>query len=135
MQTDANRMRSLLQEILDAGNYAVVPLDMKDWYCGTAACLCGDVGIYRAASDPEKYITDEAVRFSDELDIVSDYVFRNVHVAESIYGSNAGPRRHCALESGIFSPEELLHPHLTTDHYSRELAHDYVRLVMSKLPT
>lgn len=126
-------MKELLQEILDAGQEATLPLDMSDWYCGTAACLCGDVGISRSVSDSIDAIIDAASGFSDELDVASELVFGSESMAASIYSIHSGHRHHCALESGVFSLEELNHPHLTTDHNSREIAHDYVRLVMEKI--
>ena len=130
-------MRELLQEIIDAGQGAEIPLNMMTWHCGSACCLCGDVAAARypdCDDDDDDWITEANV-FAHELDDASNLAFGSPWVALSVYASG---RRKYRLEyaerSGLFTPAELHHPHLTTDHHDRAIAHDWIRIVMSKLP-
>lgn len=121
-------MIELLQEILDAGKNTKIPLDMGEWHCGTACCLCGDVAEARNVNN----ITYKALEFSNELDAASIHVFGDDLVAGAIYRSTRKSRLLAAKYSHVFTEEELDHPHLTTDHNDRAIAHDFVRLVMRK---
>ncbi len=125
-------MKELLQEVLDAGDKAKLPLDMNEWYCGTSCCLCGDVALSRWPEGVET-TKDAAASFSIELDQASLSTFGIYAVAESIYLSGAHDRLESAEMSGIFTSEDLKHPHLTTNHSDRAIAHDYVRLIMRKI--
>jgi hypothetical protein len=140
-------MKELLQEMIDAGKEPLLPLEMKDWVtmesntgadevCGTSCCLCGDVGILQA-SRSGSYTMEEAAElafsFSLDLDDYSEEMFETIGVAESIYSSDSEQRLDAAEVSDIFTEEELQHPHLTTNHHDREIAHDYIRLVMRKV--
>jgi hypothetical protein len=128
-------VRELLQEIIDAGQGAEIPLDMGIFHCGTACCLCGDVAVARYPDcDDDADWRIEANLFSDELDDASRDACGGYDIADSICRSVASYRRESARLSCIFTEEELKHPHLTTDHHDRAIAHDWIRVVMSKLP-
>lgn len=124
------KLRSLLQEMIDAGDKAILPLDMLSWHCGTSCCLCGDVAVARGKN--ENY--DAAARvFSDELDDSSFEVFGYSYIASSIYTGAIQNRFLTATHSELLTKGELNHPHLNTDHSDRAIAHDYIRLIMRKV--
>ena len=119
----------LLQEMLDAGEEAILPLHMSIWHCGTACCLCGDVAIARNYhEDDDGGLSVGAEAFSDELD---DELGRGL--AESIYGSNDSMRLESVRELEFLNSEELEHEHLTINHHDRTIAHDYIKLIMKKI--
>lgn len=119
----------LLQEMLDAGEKAILPLNMLSWHCGTACCLCGDVAIARNYhEDDDDELSVNALAFSDELD---DEL--GCGLAESIYGSDSSMRLESVIELEFLTSEELEHKHLTTNHYDRTIAHDYIKLIMKKI--
>jgi hypothetical protein len=127
-------MRELLQEIIDAGQGAELPLDMSVFHCGTACCLCGDVAAARYPNANAGEWEDLASWFASDLCAASRELFGKGGVAGSVYKFSGSIRRFCAKESGLFTRTELKHPHLTTDHHDRAIAHDWIRVVMSKLP-
>ena len=128
-------MRELLQEIIDAGQGAELPLDMGVFHCGTACCLCGDVAIRRlgAGCHHDEY-SREALSFSRRLMDASRAALGTCAAASAIFERDAPLRIEKAKSSGLFTEAELKHPHLTTDHHDRAIAHDWIRVVMSKLP-
>jgi hypothetical protein len=127
-------VRELLQEIIDAGQGAEIPLNMTVWHCGSACCLCGDVALARDPNANPGEWDDLAHFFAIELNAASLELFGDEGAAGSVYRPNGATRRFCALYSGLFTRTELEHPHLTTDHHDRAIAHDWIRVVMSKLP-
>jgi hypothetical protein len=128
-------MRALLQEIIDAGQGAELPLDMTTWHCGSACCLCGDVAIRRLGEGchHEDYSL-KASRFSRRLQDASRDALGTCDAASAIFEIDAPLRIEKAKSSGLFTDAELQHPHLTTNHHDRAIAHDWIRVVMSKLP-
>jgi hypothetical protein len=127
-------MRALLQEIIDAGQGAELPLDMTTWHCGSACCLCGDVALARNPKANAGEWEAMASSFASDLYAASRKLFGKGGVAGSVYKPIGSIRRFCAKESGLFTRTELKHPHLTTNHHDRAIAHDWIRIVMSKLP-
>jgi hypothetical protein len=127
-------VRELLQEIIDAGQGAEIPLNMKAWHCGSACCLCGDVAVARNPNVNAGAWEAMASSFASDLYAASRKLFGEGDAAGSVYRPSSSIRRLCAKESGLFTRTELKHPHLTTDHHDRAIAHDWVRIVMSKLP-
>lgn len=124
---------NLLEEIIKAGENATIPLDMDAWHCGTSCCACGDVAVFR---DPDAGVYELvllAERFSDDLDKECVAVFGDWWLAWSVYLESAYHRREGARNSHELTTEELEHPHLTTDHNDREILHDYVRLIITKV--
>jgi len=131
---------ALLEEIITAGEAAVIPLDMRQWIleenkCRTACCMCGDVAIARTPNDDTAYLVADS--FAAELDDAIAEVFgvSEEFSAECIYGFEAKARLASAEESDIFQTQELTHSHLTTDHNDRAIAHDFVRLMINKVNT
>jgi len=136
-------MIKLLEEIIQSGKDARLPLDMGIWvdnddnFCATSCCMCGDVAISRMSKKSQEIDVDlaseKATDFSDELDEACWDVFGNSLLARSIYAGSSGAREERAYDSGLLTEEELKHPHLNYDHHSREIAYDYVRLVIKKV--
>lgn len=124
-------LKSLLQEIIDAGQNRTIELDMAGWHCGTACCACGDVA---EAREPKHHnLPNAASYFSDQLDNACRDVFRDRSLSNSIWVSDAFDRWDYGEETNLLTNNELEHEHLTTDHHDREILHDYVRLVISKV--
>lgn len=128
---------ALLEEIITAGEAAAIPLDMRQWIreenkCLTACCMCGDVAIARG---PELNLYLAADSFASDLDdaLAEAFGVSEEFVAECIYGFASSARLASAEESDIFQTPELDHPHLTTDHNDRSIAHDFVRLMINKV--
>jgi len=126
-------VRELLQEIIDSGQGATLPLNMGQWHCGTSCCLCGDVAVARNPDCDDADWIIAAKLFAHELDDASRDAFRGYEIAESIYRPVASYRHESARLSCIFTDAELQHTHLNTDHSNRAIAHDWIRIVMSKL--
>jgi len=137
------KMIKLLEEIIQSGKDAKLPLDMGTWvdnddnFCATSCCMCGDVAIARMSKKSQELdidiASDMAVDFSDELDEACRGIFWKSSLARSIYAGSSGAREERAYDSGLLTEEELKHPHLNYDHHSREIAYDYVRLVIKKV--
>lgn len=136
-------MIKLLEEIIQSGKDAKLPLDMGTWvdnddnFCATSCCMCGDVAISRMSKKSQfldvDLASDMAVDFSDELDEACRGIFGKSSLARSIYAGSPNVRLEHACDSGLFTEEELKHPHLNHEHNSRRIAHDYVRLVIKKV--
>lgn len=127
-------MKDLLLEMIEAGNNTNKDLLMSEFVnsCGTACCLCGDLGLKRANGNADRAHT-ESIDIFRELTDSSREQFGESWVGLSIAAGYVYLREEYAKASGIFTEEELKHPHLTTDHNDRDIAHDYIRLVISKI--
>jgi hypothetical protein len=121
-----NEFSVLLQEIIDSGDREYPALNMVTWFCGSCCCACGDVAIARGAIDK----VAEAINFSSSLEIACSKIFGNGSLAESVFYSSACGRKESYSLSSSITLKELAHPHLNIDHESRDILHDYVRLVM-----
>lgn len=147
IEAEKNNFKELLQEIIDAGKDSKLPLKMYLYVsydtatynerdkinCGTACCLCGDVAISRIPDGSFSDVMSESSYFASRLDGASIGVFGDSHVSESIWSSTRAERLFSAEDSYVFTDEELKHPHLTTEHNDRDIAHDYIRLIMKKV--
>lgn len=129
---------ALLEEIITAGEAAVIPLDMRQWIreenkCRTACCMCGDVAILKSeVGVPHSTVAE---LFAEDLDnaISEAFGISGEFSAECVYGYDAKSRQDSAGEIDIFSQQELQHLHLTADHNDRAIAHDFVRLMINKV--
>jgi hypothetical protein len=142
-----NTFSILLQEIIDAGSNSDFKLNMQDWFCGTSCCACGDVALKRhsesnlddilSKSNSFSFmnydaISSKAYSFSLDLRVECASVFSEEAscLAESVYMTDSFRRFKEAHMSNKLSAEELEHPHLTTEHSSREILHDYIRVLI-----
>lgn len=110
-------------------------LNMSTWICGSSCCLCGDVIIARDAYSlgGYKYIRDNAIIFSNQLDEAAVQLFGAGEVALSIYAENARRRLCSAKDSKLLTPKQLNHPHLQEEHSNRTIAIDYMENVILPL--
>lgn len=139
-----SKLKELLQEMLEAGETPVVPLDMLHWACETSCCLCGDVAAAREKVENKNDLRYEylnrqldmkAEEVSWEIEDAAAEELGTAWASDAIYNGSQVGRLDAARTAGIFTDEELDHPHLTTDHHDRAIAHDFIRLVMAKLDT
>lgn len=132
-------MKELLLEIIEAGEGSNNELNMITWVgvpdneCGYSCCLCGDVAIKRDPQLGVRNLSNNALEFSHELDNACMKIFGGWDLAESICRKNFFYRLDSAEDSGLLTKEELKHPHLNEDHNNREIAHDYIRLIIKKI--
>jgi hypothetical protein len=126
-----------LAETMDEVDANGGELDMGNWVCGTAACVCGwqamkkntevfpirtdgyDVGFY-------------ADNISDTLDKLCSNVFILSYLSQSIWAPCGEDRTIEASNSNLFTKEELNHPHLTDNTTAKDAA-DYLRLCIKKV--
>lgn len=149
-----SKLKALLQEMLDAPQNnpmqsRAIDFDITGYHCGTAACLCGDVAMARnpraalfleedldEGADAEEALNtlvSEAMRFDNHLLAVCREELGVGFLAIAITSGFQEMRRSKADHAGLFTDGELSHPHLTKYQPSREEAHDFVRLVVTKL--
>jgi hypothetical protein len=100
--------------------------DMENWIskehpCGTVACVCGHQAILgdlthfsTAKSESKKEMYLVASKVSDDLDKACYSRFANSSLSESVWQVNADCRSYDAEGSKLLTPEQQLHPHLTT---------------------
>lgn len=111
-------------------------LYMSDWYvsdeqelinegiqeelsCGYAACVLGEHAVRKnAGSADARSIADKAAFISKKLDWLSELLFADRFLANSIYEYNTESRMHCAQLSELFTTEELKSNHLTKEYPS-----------------
>lgn len=132
------KLKALLQEMIDSGKEATLPLNMRHWYCETACCLCGDVALSRCEGEvfffeDSAALEEAAEDFSHTLNLASWEVFRTSDLSRSIYDASSEVRLNDAMHSNLLTDDELKHPHLNSDHSEREIAHDYIRLIIKKV--
>ena len=122
-------------------------LEMKGWHrkeegneCGFAACVCG----HQALAPPSVYfyrsipvfpwsINASAQNIACMLDNSCLQMTDVIVIAQSIYEGLGYIRKSKAVSSGLFSLEELNHPHLTKDHPTPAEAISYMKLILTKL--
>jgi hypothetical protein len=126
----------LLKEIIEAGKDTENNLDMFNWYCGTSCCLCGDWALYKSNKGN---IENRAMYLSQELDDLMNQFLNSTGLvnkrvdAESVWGQYARDRYISAEDLNIFSEKELEHEHLTLDHSDRDIAHDFILVLIKRL--
>jgi len=138
------QLLSYLIETLELSNSREEVLDMREWvqfryesthFCGYAACICGFVAL-RTLSDRQPTENDEDYenRIRNEASAVEREITRviGLDLSDSITGPGEKVRRHRAVASGYFTPEELNHPHLNSDTSLKE-AISYMKMLRSKL--
>jgi len=127
-------------------------LDMSAWitklsgtkdshFCGTVACWCGWQSLGglrnfpRAAAERTRsdvIVSVVAEYISDELDKSCSQALGDSAMANSIYQGDVLSRWLGAKGSGLFSKEELTHPHLNKDPTPLEAA-NYALLCIEKV--
>lgn len=94
--------------------------------CDTAACICGYMALERG------YGEFEAREIAIDFNIKCDEIFNNKYLSRSIYDGSPHIREAYAIQSKLFTEEELQHPHLTTES-SIEDAISYLKLCREKV--
>jgi len=130
-------------------------LGMRSWiklsstigghFCDTVACVCGwqslgnldNFPLARAWANNWRAVTNDtpegvATRLSDDLGDAVANVFGDSAMAKSIYDGDTECRRFNAKDSGLFSKEELNHPHLNKEPTALEAA-SYIALCSDKV--
>ena len=117
--------------------------DMAHWYekddtveCGFAACICG----FQAVAKKSKFFCNNIEDFYDQAgDIAENLVsscidlMGNGFLARSIYGGCYDGRHYHANHCGVFTEEELDHPHLTKNKPTPADAISFMELALTKL--
>lgn len=128
-----DKLIKFLEEMIEASREATIPLDMGYWHCGSSCCLIGDLTVYRDPGNASSNLACMAA--AGELENLFEDVLEEagLSVAESIYGSTYVVRRTGAYKSEFFTNEELRHPHINEEHSDREIAIDFINLIIRKL--
>lgn len=102
--------------------------------CGTVACVCGHVAVYKGYGkydwglhNMETLLSRIAMDEAERLEQTLGY-----ELAKSIYDDDACCRRRLAGRTELFSETELKHPHLITES-SLQDAISYLELIRTKI--
>jgi hypothetical protein len=126
-----------LAETMDEVDANGGELNMGNWVCGDAACVCGwqamknNTKVFHKVADAGD-IPYYADNISETLDELCRNVFNNTYLSQSIWDVWGENRVTEALDSNLFTKEELLHPHLTDNTTAKDAA-DYLRLCIKKV--
>tara|TARA_B100000700_G_C14978708_1_gene825223 strand:- start:1189 stop:1599 length:411 start_codon:yes stop_codon:yes gene_type:complete len=129
-------MKQMLLEMIEASRNASNCFDMEYFYdyddqCGAICCLMGDLALHREPN--AEYIDGVAEELAFGLDKECKEFFGDSYLSSSIWAGYVNARMSYAIKSGLFTEKELKHKHLTTEHQDREIAIDYIYLVIKKI--
>ena len=135
-------LNELIRTIRKAKEVESNTLEMSDWVvshsCGTEACICG----YQALSRRFKWFPNAAVSaysdktLSSQANEVSTDIDRVLgkNLGRSIWDTMSTTRGYCAIDSGLFTEDEISNiNHLNCNSSTFDAVIEYLKIIKSKL--